>query len=507
MTKLIFYNLSFFLLLSCTFYRARLHKSDHSCPPAPVAPLSFEQALMTTEEQMKNETAVYSLENGGQSLLARLWLLDEANSSLDIQYYSFSNDVTGLIAANRIVNAADRGVKVRILIDDAASRLNSREVRLLDSHDNVEVKVFNAGLKLGRLDKRVDKLSKNLNRMMRRMHNKTFTVDGKAGILGGRNVADRYFDYSRDYNFRDRDLLLFGKAVIDIRQSFEEFWNSDLSIPYSRLSASVNKRKYRDPKRFDDLHCYAEETKDFSPAMRDRAKNFHEELKKASQSGELVWAKNMCFISDKPQKVKGLKPKEGSTCTDSLASLIRQARSSVDIDSPYFITTDSAKKLLRETVQRGVKIRVLTNSLESTDNYEAFSGYQRDRKSILETGVQVYEFKPDAKVRYKLMVPEVQATIGYEAVYGFHPKTVIIDSSVVAVGSYNFDPRSANYNTECIAIVRSLQTVKNLSKHFEEEILPENAWEVTKKFNADSKANLRKRFRVMTRRIIPKRWL
>jgi phosphatidylserine/phosphatidylglycerophosphate/cardiolipin synthase-like enzyme len=462
---------------------------------------------MVADEKVKNETAVYMLENGGQSLLARLWLFDQATTSLDIQYYSFSNDVTGLIAAEHIVNAGDRGVKVRILIDDAASRLNSSEVRLLDSHDNIEVKVFNAGLKLGRLDKRVDKLSKNFNRLMRRMHNKTLSIDGKMSILGGRNIADRYFDYSREYNFRDRDVLLIGKAVEDTKQSFDDFWNCDLSVPYSSLSASRNKKKYHNPKRFDDLHCYAVETKDFSSAMRGRAKNFHEELRKASQNGELLWVKHVTFVSDKPQKIEKPKPKEGDICADSLINLIKQARHSVEMDSPYFITTEASKQLLRETIERGVNTRVLTNSLGSTDNYEAFSGYQRDRKGILETGVQIYEFRPDAKVRYELMVPEIQATIDYKAVYGFHSKTLVIDSSVTAVGSYNFDPRSANYNSECIVIIRSAEVAKNLLRHFEREILPENAWHISKDFNPDSKASLRKRFRVMTRKIIPKRWL
>ncbi|MCW3077745.1 MAG: ymdC [Bacteroidetes bacterium] len=493
------------LVISCAFHRQKnqKHSGNYIASHSPDS-VSIFKKLDLSEKNLKTKTGIYTLESGGRSLLSRLWLFDHAQKSIDIQYYSIAKDVTGSVACDYIVRAADRGVKVRILIDDAATKLSGREIKLLDSHKNIDVHIYNAGLKLGRMDRRLKKLAKNSNRLLRRMHNKTVTIDDQICISGGRNIADEYYDYDHRYNFRDRDVMLLGKAVEEVKVSYEKFWNDTLCVAYSTLRGK-KKKNDADTNRFNGLHKKA--SKDFSMDMREQVNVFPDSLKLGKGYDEIVWVDQVSFVSDIPGKNEGSRSREGGVCNDSICSLIKQAKISIDIQSPYFITTPELKQLITETIQRGVKIRLLTNSMESTDNHEAFSGYQKDRNEILKAGVEIHEFKPDAAVRYKLMIPEIQARLKYKPAYGLHSKTLIIDKRIAVIGSYNMDPRSANYNTECISILRSETVAANLLKYIEEEFLPENAWDIAPDHNPDSKAGLRKRIKVALRRILPKKLL
>jgi putative cardiolipin synthase len=469
--------------------------------------ITIYKELSIRKEITTSKTGIYALENGGKSLMARLWLFDHARQSIDIQYYSFAKDVTGLIATDHVVRAAERGVKIRILVDDAAARMYSYQLETLDSHQNIEVRVYNAGLILGRLDRRIKHLAKNRNRLLRRMHNKTLTIDGQLCIMGGRNIADEYFDYDRHYNFRDRDLLLLGKGVDAIKISYNKFWNHELTVLYSELSGKAGKKWYNNAKDFERLHKRAERSKEFPEEMRNKIDLFAGEIKAAQTSGELSWLDEISFISDKPGKNEERPEREGGISLDSLTELFKRAEHEIIIQSPYFILSNTYRKMLKAAIDRGVKIRLLTNSLGSTDNFEAFSGYQKDRKEILEIGVSIWEFKPDAKVRYKIMIPERQTIYKYKPTFGFHSKTIIIDGKISVIGSYNFDPRSANYNTECISVLRSKVFSDHLLKYVEEEFLPENSWPITQECNPDHKAKLKKRIKVYSRRIIPKKLL
>jgi phosphatidylserine/phosphatidylglycerophosphate/cardiolipin synthase-like enzyme len=212
-------------------------------------------------------------------------------------------------------------------------------------------------------------------------------------------------------------------------------------------------------------------------------------------------------VSDIPGKNEDKAERKGGATSDTLLALLKQSQHAIDIQSPYFILSDETTPVLKEAINRGVKIRLLTNSMCTTDNFEAFSGYRRDRKRISELGIQIFEFKKNANVRYKLMVEDIQKKNNYKAVYGFHPKTFIFDKKIAIVGSYNFDPRSANYNTECFLVIRSEEFVKDLLRVQEEEFSPDNAWPVTSECNPDHKAGFRKRFKVFTRRVIPKKLL
>lgn len=459
--------------------------------------------LDLSENQLKTKTGVVTIEEGRNSFISRLWLCENAKKSINVQYYSIAKDNAGFIMCDYLIRAADRGVKVRILLDALARQMAIKEIQALDSHENIEVKVYNPIVQKGKKSYiRLIKSVRQLNRIDQRMHNKVLEVDDVAAINGGRNIADIYFDYDEQYNFRDRDIMIFGEEVADVKKSFNQYWKDTLCVNYEFVTRKVKKKSNQ--KRFNQLHRYACNPKNFSVEMRNKANDFPTRFKSILHSQEFLWADNVSFVADAPDKNTKREERKGSACSDTLMNLLKHAKISIDIESPYLITMDEEKKILREAVKRGVKVRILTNSLCSTDNENAFSGYRRDRNETIETGIEIYEFKPNASVREKLMSPEGIAALKRKSVYGFHPKTMVIDNKISVVGSYNFDPRSANLNTECVMIVRSAEFAKVLQKHIDPEFLPDNSWHTTKEFNPDSEAGIRKKWKVFSRRIFPK---
>ena len=194
----------------------------------------------------------------------------------------------------------------------------------------------------------------------------------------------------------------------------------------------------------------------------------------------------------------------GGASTDKLIELVQNAKKSIDIQTPYLITSKLSQSLFNEASKRGVKIRILTNSLASTDNVEAFSGYQSGRKDLLNTGVRIFEFRPDAKIRKDIMTGELQDLLNHKPIFGLHAKTMVIDNKITVIETFNLDPRSANLNTECLVVVDSEKIAHSVSKGMEIEFKPENSWETTLTFNPDSKVEKSKRIKTWTRKLIPK---
>ena len=467
--------------------------------------LSLSKALAPLNLLMQSKTGVYVLEDGGNALVTRGWLSEYAEQTIDIQYFIFSPDNVGLIACDYLVRAADRGVKVRLLVDDIMVEAGVHEILTLDSHENIDIKIYNPGVNLGKnIYDKLTKFSTEFRSANQRMHNKTFIVDQKVVITGGRNIADEYFDYDHIYNFRDRDVLLIGQAVSTVHHSFETFWNNPLSVPVKKLVSEKDTNDI-DSTRFDRLHQYACNPENFWPQVRIKIQELPKAFQHIQKSGALVWVDSVYFISDVPGKNDGKKGLSGSgVCTDALISLIKKAKYSIDIQSPYLITTDIGQTLFREAVKRGVKVRVLTNSLASTDNLEAFSGYQRDRNKLLKTGIEIYEFKPDAEERRKVMTGALQEKINFTPIFGLHAKTMVIDRKTTIIGTFNLDPRSANLNTECVAIIHSKEITQGVLKGIEEEFKSANSWQTTEKFNPDSVASISKRAKAWSKRVVPK---
>ncbi len=454
---------------------------------------------------MNDKTGVYVLEEGGNAMITRAWLSEYAEQSIDIQYFIFSFDNVGLIACDYLVRAADRGVKVRILVDDIMVDADIQDVLTLDSHKNIEIKVYNPGVNLGKnLYSKAKKFLTDFRSANQRMHNKTFIVDGKVVITGGRNIADEYFDYDHEYNFRDRDVLFIGKAVGEVTTSFTEFWNSPLSVPVLEL-ADEAPNNITEKARFDRLHAYACNPENFWPQVRTRIENLPNVFTSIKKNDELVWVDSVSFVSDVPGKNDGSQGLGGGgVSTSALMELLKNAKHTIDIQSPYLITSELSRKLFQSATQRGVKIRILTNSLASTDNVEAFSSYQTDRKKLLSTGIRIFEFRPDAEERVRIMSSELQIALDYKPIFGLHAKSMIIDGEIAVIGTFNLDPRSANLNTECVTIIRSKKIAGNVLAGMETEFKPENSWEATAAFNPDLEVGTGKRIKTWTRKVLPK---
>ena len=475
---------------------ATIHRNDDVSLSGELAPFS---------DLMASQTGVYVLEDGGGSLVTRAWMTEYAEETIDIQYFIFSTDNVGLIACDYLVRAADRGVNVRILVDDIMVDADAEDILTLDAHPNISIKVYNPGMNLGKnIISKVKKLTTDFRSANQRMHNKTFIVDNKVAITGGRNVADEYFDYDHEYNFRDRDVLLMGKVTRDITSSFNDFWNDKISVKVREVVQSKNEIKYSDT-LFHPLHQYACNPENFWPQIREQIQSLPQTFNLIRSSDALVWLDSVDFVSDdvgKNQEAKGLGG--GGKTTDELIELVKQAKHSIDIQSPYLITTELSRQLFKDAVERGVEIRILTNSLASTDNLEAFNGYQRDRKALLLTGVKIYEFKPDAEIRREVMTGRLQKQLDYTPIFGLHSKTMVVDGRITVIGTFNLDPRSANLNTECLAIIHSQKVSDQVMTGIEEEFKAGNAWETTLKVNPDSLVNRTKRLKVWTRKVVPK---
>lgn len=464
--------------------------------------VTLSDQLNPLEDKMEHQTGVYVLEDGSGSMVSRAWLCEYAEKSIDVQYFIFSTDNVGLIACDYLVRAADRGVKVRILVDDIMVEAGIENLLSFASHENITVKIYNPGVNLGKnVFQKIAKFTTAFRSANQRMHNKTFTIDGKVVITGGRNIADEYFDYDHEYNFRDRDILLIGKETQKVQQSFNQYWDNQLSHNITKFTEEATSAKTD----FTQLHEYACNPENFWPQVRERIADLPKTFEKMLNSGELVWLDSINFVADKPGKNDeeyGLAG--GGLTTSELAKLIQNAQDSITIQTPYLITTQEVKDLFSSVIQKGVKVRILTNSLASTDNIEAFSSYQSDRNELLEIGIEIYEFRPDAAIRIKIMTGELQEKINHKPIFGLHAKSMVIDGKKSVIGTFNLDPRSANLNTECIVILNSETVSQKILKGMNEEFKPENAWKITLQFNPDAEVSKYKRLKTWTRKVIPK---
>jgi len=452
---------------------------------------------------MSKKTGVYILEKGEEALIGRAWLAENAANSIDVQYFIWSTDNIGTLAAENLLRAAERGVRVRVLVDDLLIDAEGKTLILLSAHPNVHIRIYNPNLSVGvGLWERISNAFTEFRSINQRMHDKTAIFDGIAGITGGRNMADEYFDYDHEYNFRDRDVLLLGKAVEDMTENFEEFWNSEFAHPVEAilederqtiLTADVQQRSR-------ELHAYAADPRNFEPQVREAiaaAPRYFPALLEA-----MSW-EDVTFVSDIPGKNTGESGLGGGgESTQHLLNAVKNARSSILIQSPYLIMPDGGIELLEKLVQRGVRIRISTNSLASTDNLQAFSGYHGQRDELLEAGVELFEFKPHPAIKAELIdrYPRIAAN---NPIFALHAKSMVIDDRTVFIGTFNLDPRSANLNTEVGVLTDSIDLARQLTQSIERDIDPANSWHTTIDFNPDSEVSRGKRFKMWVNRLLP----
>jgi len=437
------------------------------------------------------------LERGEHALLARAWLVDNARRSIEVQYFIWSTDNIGILASEALLRAAERGVAVRVLVDDLLVDAPDETLLALAQHPNVDIRIYNPVHSVGvPWYGRLWNLITDFRGANQRMHDKTLIVDGELAITGGRNMADEYFDYDQSYNFRDRDALVIGAVVPAMRASFERFWASLLAVPVeqaieqggdtdARISEADAQRVY------GELAAYAAAPANFAPEVRAAIDTIPDDF--AVLAAGLAWGR-VDFINDEPGKNSGEEGLAGGgLSTAALAALLATAEREVLIQSPYLVLSEPAFALFRELRARGVRILISTNSLASTDNLQAFSGYLDLREELLAAGIEVFEYKPDPEVQAEIMaryaVPRATTPV-----FAVHAKTLVVDRRVVYVGTYNLDPRSENLNTEVGVVIHDAAQAAAVAAAIDIDMLPANSWSAAEE--ADGFAPFRKRARV-----------
>lgn len=428
-----------------------------------------------------SQSGIYVLDKGEEALLARAWLADHAQKTIEVQYFIWSTDNIGILASEALLRAADRGVKVRVIVDDLLIDAPDKSLLALAKHPNIDIRIYNPKHSVGTpFHKRLMNIVVNFRGVNQRMHDKTLIVDGKLAITGGRNMAAEYFDYNQQYNFRDRDALLLGDVATAMQTSFDKFWQSPLSAPVEELydglglmQKHVSVKDDEIQQIYSKLHDYANATENFSPENRQAIADTPKAFAKLAE--QIIWTQ-IEFISDTPGKnnYKYLMGGGGAT-TQKLAQLVEAAQQQIVIQSPYLVMSSQARKLFKNAIKRGVKVRINTNSLASTDNLQAFSGYRNQRESLLKMGIEIFEYKPDPAIKQQL-VQRVLAADAKPPIFAIHAKTMVVDNKTVYIGTFNFDPRSQNLNTEVGVIVQNEALANQVQNAIETDMQPDNSW-------------------------------
>lgn len=394
------------------------------------------RSISQISKDKNNLSGAYLLNEGLDAFAARMVLADAAERSLDLQYYIWRNDTVGKLMASRVLHAAERGVRVRLLLDDINLEGLDDELSALNSHSNIEVRIFNPFLlrQIRQLE-----MVLTFSRINRRMHNKSFIADNQVTIVGGRNIGDEYYDYNKDVNFDDLDILTVGPVVNEISVAFDKYWNSEFSIPVDSLISKLSKTDLYALRSSLAQHQSRMQQSEYIKAVDNSV--FLKSLQNKSLS--LYWGK-ASVIYDEPEKIHANLENYGLHLSKKAAPLVNNTKSELILISPYFIPGNEGMASLQELLDRKIRIRVLTNSLASTDVSLVYANYKPYQLPLLQAGVELYESRPvnsSSKVEKKRM-------FGSSSRASLHTKLYIFDRKKLFVGSYNLDPRSSRLNTE-----------------------------------------------------------
>lgn len=462
---------------------------------------SLQQTVSLLQIAHPHQSGAYVLDKGEESLLARAWLVDHAVESIDVQYFIWSDDNIGTLASESLLRAAQRGVQVRVIVDDLMMAAPDEFLLSLAAHPKIDIRIYNPQHKTGvSTTKRLWNIFSQFRSANQRMHDKTFIVDGQMAITGGRNMADEYYDFNQSYNFRDRDILLIGDVSKAMTSSFELFWESALSVPIEDLldpDSLPNEKERRHV--YAELHAYAQNPENFAPEVKQALHDLPQKFQALIDN--LVWS-DIRFVSDVPGKNSGSHGlRGGGRITSQLAEALSQAKVSVTIQSPYLVMPEGGLELFSQLIEKGVTVRISTNSLLSTDNLQAFSGYSKQRDDLLAAGIEIYEFKPHPLIQQQLL-ERYEVIEDNAPVFAIHAKTLVIDGRQLFIGTFNLDPRSANLNTEVGVIVDSVELAQRVEEKIERDMLPVNSWDSAND-EPDSFAPLGKRLKIVFWKLIP----
>ncbi|WP_454763847.1 phospholipase D family protein [Cupriavidus campinensis] len=446
-----------------------------SLPPRPAQPTTVAladtadtalgRALALRLAQHPGESVFYPLTAGADAFALRVALARTAQRSLDIQYYIFDADDTGLTLLAEIMAAADRGVRVRLLLDDLHTSGQDKALAAIDAHPNVEVRLFNPFANRG---VRLFEFITDFRRVDRRMHNKSMTADNQLTVVGGRNVGDAYFAATTDLDFSDLDLLAAGPVVPQVSAVFDDYWNAEAAWPLVSvarpLAADETAALQQQVRQHLDDRRTALRATPYGKALLESG------VLRAMQQEALpaFWGR-ATVIADRAAKVT-LPPHDDSThAIPELINVLNSAQHDLTLISPYFVPGDPGMAWLSGLQKRGVQVHLLTNSFGATDVRAVHAGYAPRREALLKDGVLLYELKPSA---YAEMVKEKKRHgPGGSSRASLHAKSYMVDRRLLFIGSLNLDPRSARLNTEMGIVVDSAPLCAMLGKGLDDALL------------------------------------
>lgn len=424
------------------------------------------RALQPLADAHPGLSGIRALADAHDAFAVRGLLARVAEKSIDVQYYIWANDTTGTLLLQNLKNAADRGVRVRLLLDDNGVGKNlDKSLALLNTHPNIEVRLFNPFV--WRSPKVLNYLT-DFHRLNHRMHNKSFTVDNMATVVGGRNIGDEYFGATEQVLFADLDVLAFGPVVQAVSDDFDKYWASTVAYPIDQIITLHINDDIKDLNLTAKLEKNPERTKDYLKILVQT--EIIQELLDHSLAVE--WAK-IEMVSDDPSKIKG-KATQEEMLTHHLNRAIGSAKKQVDLVSPYFVPRKTGVKDFQELLSKpNMKVRVLTNSYEATDVAAVHAGYMKRRKDLIKAGMEVYELKAQSSGNLKHSGKTPFGSSGSS----LHAKTFAVDGERVFIGSFNFDPRSANLNTELGFVIHSPDLAQEISSIFDHQV-PYSSYQV-----------------------------
>jgi putative cardiolipin synthase len=432
-------------------------------------PKSYSQAITNPEETSLGGYAAfkidghqglsgfYPLNEGMDALGMRLRLAELAERSLDLQYFLMKDDTAGAVMASALLRAADRGVRIRFLLDDVFTTVPDDSFLLINQHPNIQIRIFNPISRQG-----IPALNfiRHFKQANRRMHNKSFTADNVASIIGGRNIADEYFELKTDSVFVDFDVLALGPIVTEISHSFDEYWNHSRAVPIEQ---------FIDAKHSDDLETVrkeiAEEADDIYDTVYEKAIN-------SPLLNDLVEDRRDLFVAparvlaDSPDKLVNDINETHMRLASDLRDVIEQAEKEIVFISPYYVPGEDGVRFVRELVEKGLRVVILTNSLASNNHVPVHAGYARYRRDVIRAGVELYEIRANA-------ARELKSSEDGPENLTLHTKLIVIDQKILFVGSLNLDPRSIVLNAEMGLLIESEAMIASLLKNGDENLKTE----------------------------------
>lgn len=445
------------LLTGCSLPSLEGRPESMALTPADIAQTSLGRSIIPLQAPHGSDSGFHLLSEPKDAFAARVMLCRTAEKTLDVQYYIWKPDITGTLLLDELLEAAQRGVRVRLLLDDNGTGGMDHWLASLDNHENVEVRLFNPFSV--RRPKALGFIT-HFSRANRRMHNKSLTADNSATIVGGRNIADEYFAATNNVAFADLDVLAIGPVVQETSNDFDRYWASASAYPVADLLPATD----QDP--MQQLHARAEQLEQGNSAAlyveAIRRLPFIKQLLQGQLA--LEWAPAY-LVSDDP--IKGLGKAQGKDLmVNQFGRVIGNPQQHLELISPYFVPTQAGVEYFSQLRKQGVQVRILTNALEATDVAAVHSGYAKRRTALLKAGIELYEMPRTPGIsKHK----DLHSPFGSSG-SSLHAKTFAVDNQQVYIGSFNFDPRSLNLNTEMGVVIKSPHLADMMQEAFDNDI-------------------------------------